>query len=355
MAKDYEFTFDGSVWSLKADVTDPDPAPPTVPEKKNLTFTYRYGAAKLIQVNTNLPTDLTIADFLVDAEGCDIKQSGSHSIGWISMAKPEGESQVVLTFNFNDAFAIGDTFTLGKDSVFKFGGSDVLYTLTEDYTFTFNGTDFAEPQPEPEEPVHTHKYVKTVVKATTTKAGSITEKCACGEVKSKTTIAAASKISINKTSVTYDKKTQKVTVTVKDSKGKALATSQYSVSGTVSAKKVGTYKVTVTLKGNYAGSKTFTWKINPKATKVTSVKAGKKSLTVKWSKQATETTGYKIQVSTDKNFKKNVKTVTINKNKTVSKKITGLKKNKKYYVRICTYKGSNASAWAKYSKSVKVK
>lgn len=54
-------------------------------------------------------------------------------------------------------------------------------------------------------------------------------------------------------------------------------------------------------------------------------------------KQTTQTTGYQIQYATKSNFKGG-KTVLVNKNKTTSKTISKLKANKKYYVRIRTYK-----------------
>ncbi len=96
-----------------------------------------------------------------------------------------------------------------------------------------------------------------------------------------------------------------------------------------------------------------------KNTKVSKLKAGKKSIKITWKKQATKgIKGYEIQYSTNKNFKKNVKNVTINKVKTTSKTIKKLKSGKKYFVRIRTYKKSGTkkvySNWSK-AKSVKVK
>ena len=91
--------------------------------------------------------------------------------------------------------------------------------------------------------------------------------------------------------------------------------------------------------------------------------AAKKGFTVKYKKQATQTTGYQIQYATDKNFKKNKKTVTVKKNKTTSVKVKKLKAKKKYYVRVHTYKNvkdadGNAkklySSWSK-TKTVKTK
>ena len=60
-------------------------------------------------------------------------------------------------------------------------------------------------------------------------------------------------------------------------------------------------------------------------------------MTIKWNKNAV-VTGYQIQYSTDKNFKKGVTTITINKNSTLSRVISNLAKNKIYYVRIRSYK-----------------
>lgn len=97
--------------------------------------------------------------------------------------------------------------------------------------------------------------------------------------------------------------------------------------------------------------------IIPKRATVSSVKVKGKTLTVKWKKDKSAS-GYIVQYSTSKNFKKGVKTVTISKNKTVSKKIKGLKANKKYYVRVCSYKKvSGQKVQGAYSvvKSVKTK
>ncbi|MGN1123143.1 MAG: fibronectin type III domain-containing protein, partial [Eubacterium sp.] len=67
--------------------------------------------------------------------------------------------------------------------------------------------------------------------------------------------------------------------------------------------------------------------------------------------------GYEVQCATDKKFKKNKKSVTVKKNKT-SATVKKLKVNKKYYVRVRTYKTVNGkkiySSWSKV-KSVKTK
>ena len=85
-------------------------------------------------------------------------------------------------------------------------------------------------------------------------------------------------------------------------------------------------------------------------TTIISVKAQNKAFTVKWKKKS-NITGYQIQYSTNSKFKKGNKSIKIKNAKTGSKKITKLKSNKKYYVRIRTYKIVNKktyySSWSK--------
>ena len=89
---------------------------------------------------------------------------------------------------------------------------------------------------------------------------------------------------------------------------------------------------------------------NIPSTTITSVKTKSKAFTIKWKKK-TNIARYQIQYSTNSKFKKGNKTIKIKKAKTVSKKITGLKPSKKYYVRIRTYKIVNKktyySSWSK--------
>ena len=89
---------------------------------------------------------------------------------------------------------------------------------------------------------------------------------------------------------------------------------------------------------------------NIPSTTITSVKTKSEAFTIKWKKK-TNIAGYQIQYSTNSKFKKGNKTIKIKKAKTVSKKITGLKPSKKYYVRIRTYKIVNKktyySSWSK--------
>ncbi len=119
-------------------------------------------------------------------------------------------------------------------------------------------------------------------------------------------------------------------------------------------------RITAAAHGDYlAAEKTVTLTVKPKKLKITSAKSAKaKTLTVKWKKDMAAD-GYVIQCSTDRKFKKNVKTVTVKKNKTASKKVTKLKTGKKYYVRACAYAeadgGKVMGAYGKARKAVKVK
>ena len=206
-----------------------------------------------------------------------------------------------------------------------------------------------------------HSYKSQLTKATTGKDGQSYKKCTvCGAITGKTVIPKASNIYLSKTAFTYNGKVQRPTVTVKDSKGKTLKNgTDYTVSYSSGCKNVGKFTVKVTLKGNYSGSKSMTYNINPKGTSVSKVTAAKKGFKVTWKKQATQTTGYQVQYSTNKNFKKGNKTVTVSKNKTTTKSVSKLSAKKKYYVRVRTYKtvkinGKNVKLYSGWSKAKSV-
>lgn len=131
--------------------------------------------------------------------------------------------------------------------------------------------------------------------------------------------------------------------------------------GKVTIKGCGVTKVVIKAAENEdynAATKTITLTVVPKKATLTSVKSTKtKTITVKWKKD-TKASGYIIEYSTDKKFKKNVGKVTVSKNKTTSKKISKLKAGKKYYVRVCAYtvsKGNKIKGAYTKAKMVKVK
>lgn len=114
--------------------------------------------------------------------------------------------------------------------------------------------------------------------------------------------------------------------------------------------RVGTARAVIKAAGeNYTGSVTKTFKICPRGTKLTKLTRGSDYLTVAWKKQCTQTDGYQIQYGTDKTFK-NATKKTVKKNTTTCTKISKIKRNKTYYVRIRTYKTVDGkkyySAWS---------
>ena len=149
-------------------------------------------------------------------------------------------------------------------------------------------------------------------------------------------------------------------VIVKDRKRKVLEKdSDYKLKYSAGRQYVGTYTVKVNGYNKYRFTKKLSFIIKPQGTKIVKISAGKKAFTVKVQKQSIQTTGYEIAYSTNKNFAKGTeKKLAIPSNKTTKKKITGLKKGRKYYVKACTYKTVKGkkyhSGWSEV-KTVRVK
>lgn len=204
----------------------------------------------------------------------------------------------------------------------------------------------------------THSYKTKVTSATTTKDGSVVSKCSeCGKIASQTIIPRIAGIKLHKTAFTCNKKTQKPTVVVKDRTGKTISKSNYTISYSAGSKNPGRYYVSVRLKGNYTGSKTYAYTIKPSKTTVKLTKVKKTSMKTAW-KKITGVSGYQIQYGTSKTFKK-AKSVKVSA-KTASKTLKKLKKNKKYYVRVRSYKkvkvnGKNQNLYASWSNAKKMK
>ena len=114
----------------------------------------------------------------------------------------------------------------------------------------------------------------------------------------------------------------------------------YTIKYTYSTNKnvgAGCVSAVVKFKGGYTGTikKRNFFAIVPKNTKLKSAKAGKKSITLKWKKRK-DISGYQISV-TDENYKRTKCYKIKSKNKTTYK-IKGLKRHKKYYISLQTYK-----------------
>ncbi len=152
---------------------------------------------------------------------------------------------------------------------------------------------------------------------------------------------------------TYTGKQIKPSVKVYDGKTLLKNKTNYTISyGTNKATGKATIKIVG--KGNYSGTITKTFYIVPKKVIISSVKPGKKQLTVKY-KKVTGASGYQIGYSTSKS--KGFKYITVN-SKTVSKVIKKLKSKKNYYVKVRAYKSvGKKKYYGDYSsvKTVKIK
>ena len=266
----------------------------------------------------------------------DKKDEAAHDYGSDNVCDTCGYYKTVPhTHNLTLVAAKAATCTeSGKEAYYKCEGCGKFY---EDVLGTKEITDLAS-WGNIAKIAHTTK--QTVTKATPTANGEIVNYCSvCKKTLSTTVIPKASSIKLKATSLTYNGKVRTPKVIVKDRTGKTLVkNTDYTVSYAKGRKYVGKYAVKITFKGKYSGTKTLYFTIKPKATSISSLKAGSKKFTVKWKKQATQTTGYQVQVATNKKFKKNKKTVTIKKQKTTKTTVKKLKAKKKYYVRVRTYK-----------------
>ncbi len=211
------------------------------------------------------------------------------------------------------------------------------------------------------EKCESHHYKNIRTEATPTQDGSIIKRCSiCNDSQLVQTIAKPAVYTITKN--TYNGKVLKPSVTITDRNGKKLSPSSYEILYKKTGKNVGTYQAQINFRGDYTGSKTISYQILPKNCSLRSVKAKKKSFTVRWKKLSTKMptkriSGYQIQYSEKPNFSKS-KIKKVSGYKKTSVTIKKLKSKKKYYVRIRTILKSGGktyySNWSG-SKGVKAK
>lgn len=157
---------------------------------------------------------------------------------------------------------------------------------------------------------------------------------------------------------TYNGRLQRPTVTVKLGTTTLKNGTDYTVSYR-NNKKPGKATVTITGAGNYAGTKTATFKIKPKKAAVRKATAQKnRKLKVTW-KRDSLATGYQVVVGTNAKVTKNKKVINVTRNKTTSKTFKKLKKGKRYYVKVRSYKKVDGKklygAYSKAKKTAKIK
>ena len=132
-----------------------------------------------------------------------------------------------------------------------------------------------------------------------------------------------------------------------------------STKGKISVKGVGIANVVIACpeSENYSAATVVTTiTVKPKKQGISVTRNGSK-MKVTWKKDS-KVSGYEVQYATNKSFKKNCKTITIKKKNKTSYTVKKLKKGKKYYVRVRSYKNVTfngqkvkvTSAWSKVKK-----
>lgn len=183
-----------------------------------------------------------------------------------------------------------------------------------------------------------HSYRKQTVPASTSKSGYSVYVCSrCGNATGRETIYPARSMALSGNTYVYNGQQKRPAVTVTDSKGSRIGSKNYTIVYTNNVK-AGKATVTVKLKGDYSGSLTKTFTIKPPSSKFTRLKPKKQGFDAYWKKQPRQVSGYQIAYSTSSKFtKKTTKNIKINTIGSTYKKFSGLKKKKKYYVRIRTF------------------
>lgn len=162
-------------------------------------------------------------------------------------------------------------------------------------------------------------------------------------------------IELSSSSYVFDSKKHKPSVKVLNAENKKIDKKYYTVKYDKNCASIGVHKVKITFNNYYQGSFTLTYKIIPPSTNITKLKPSENKITLYYKKQNKNISGYQISYSTDKEFNKSQKMLIKNKNKSTAV-INNLKKNKKYYFRVRTYKlVDNKRIYSKWSsiKSVK--
>ncbi|MBR2417209.1 MAG: fibronectin type III domain-containing protein, partial [Clostridia bacterium] len=176
--------------------------------------------------------------------------------------------------------------------------------------------------------------------------GSLDTVCErCDKVISTTPIKQIKTIKLSATSYVYDGKTKTPSVTVTDVNGKKLIkNTDYTLKYSSGRKNPGNYKVKVTFKGNYTGSKTYSYKITPAKTTV-KAKQSTTSIKLTWT-PVTGAYGYRVYLY-DSSSKK--WTTLIKATKETSYTFKSLTPGTTYRYAVRPYARDGGVIWAKYT------
>lgn len=191
-----------------------------------------------------------------------------------------------------------------------------------------------------------HTSKSRLNEATVSSDGSLQTYCdRCDRILSSTPIKQIKDIKISSTSFTYDGKAKTPSITVTDVDGKKLIkNTDYTLKYSSGRKTPGVYKVKITFKGNYSGSKTYSFTIAPPKTTVTA-KQSTNSIKLTW-KAVTGAYGYRVYLynSTTKKW-----TTLIKATKETSYTFKSLTPGTTYRYAVRPYARDGGVIWAKYT------
>lgn len=313
---------------------------------------FRGGKDNSVALKVNVPEtgDYKLSVFYSNNEPAPVMktQNGSNYVHPYNTDLVERYMQITVnkevpqTVYFKNTFCF-DTF---KNTVIdvRLQKGDNVITFTNDNSYKFSSLqdDFAP---------RLDKFVIAPSKATGMSTDMYAVKMSPKEKKQNKITGVASKIKKTWGSKPFTLKAKavgKITYTSSDKKVVTVG----KETGKVLIKGYGKAVITVNAAGNSdykSGVKKITITITPKKPTITKLTISKNNtLTVKWKKDK-KATGYQVQYSDNKKFKK-PKTVLVKKNKN-SAQIKKLKSGKTYYVRVRAYKKSGKTKiFGNYSK-----
>lgn len=146
------------------------------------------------------------------------------------------------------------------------------------------------------------------------------------------------KYSLSYYSTIYDGSEHYPSLTITKKDGEVLTEgTDYDIEYSGNGADVGRYYVAVSLKNGYIGKKSIEFTVKPKGVSSFTLSQELGGFRAVWKTQTDNTTGYEVQYSQNSNFS-SAKTVDESKNTYYARRITGLPRNKTYYVRLRTYK-----------------
>ena len=201
-----------------------------------------------------------------------------------------------------------------------------------------------------------HTPTETVVPAALGKDGVIHTYCdICGVEFPDKSISAIKTVVLSKSLFYYNGKKQKPYVIAIDSEDYSVPVSSYKVIYPEDIKTPGKHAVKIVFSGNYKATVKLNYNIRLNAAYIKKSMCSSDYIKLYFNK-AESVSGYYVRYSTDKSFKNNVKNVKIKGNKNTVKKLKKLKSNKRYYIKVRTYKKiGDKTYYSKFSDVYKLK